>query len=275
MIDIRLHRRLRPDIVFFVCGIFLTVAACGILAAHARLFSQKRDTAVMIGTQLPELASSVSLLAASVEAERLFAQQALAAREEQASVYILPESSPVARSISLLQELSLAAGSVMQRAKFDSVPVDAGTIKTWKGIATFDGEFRAIANIITILGFSGDMMIRDVLSIEDQDVLLRVTESVAPLSLREAEDFLYLDLVEYAADPDSYEQRLFRDMPTDVMQSLRVMLLDAGLARIRIGLGDIAPVLLERKLWPMPLLRVTGLQRDGKSWLVRLEAYSR
>lgn len=275
MIDIRLHQRLGSGTAFFVCGILLTVAACGILAAHARLFSQKRDTAVMVGTQLPELSSSVALLAASVEAEQLFAEQALAAREEQASVYILPESSPVARSVSLLQELSLTTGPILYSVTFDSVPVDTGSTKTWKGRVILGGSFRSIATMITGLGFSGDMMIRDVLARADLETFLRATESAAPLSLRDAEDFLYLDLVEYAATPDSYEQRLFRDMPTAVMQSLRVLLLDAGLTRIRTGLRDIAPSLRERKLWPMPLLRVTGLQRDGERWVLQVEAYGR
>ena len=271
-------RRL-PAILAFILGILFVVVACGILASHARLFSVKRDTAVMIGTQLPELKSSVALLQASVEAEGLFAERALAAREEQASAYVFPKDSPVARTVSLLQETVLGlkgSGSLaLVKISFGRKAEDHGSVKTTQGIAVFRGSFQDIANVLTVLGYSGDMMVRDVLPVQDQQAFLREAERSAPLSLKTCEDFLYLDLVEYASAPDKAEGRLVADAPNDAMLQIRSALLQAGLASVRSALGPVASRLKTRELWPMPLLRVDSVARDADTWTVTLTAFSR
>lgn len=271
-------RRL-AELLAFVLGITFVVAACGVLTSHARLFSEKRDTAVMVGTQLPELKSSVALLEASVEAEKIFSTRALAAREEQAAAYVLPKGSPVARAVSAVQETVLAfkgGGSLaLQGISFDRTPEDHGSVKTIRGTMVLRGQFSEIADVLTVLGFSGDMMVRDVLKVADQQAFLREVEGTAPLTLKSAEDFLYLDLVEYASSPDKAEERLVSDAPTDVMLSIRSELLQAGLASVRAALGPVAGDLRSHELWPLPLLRIDSLARSGDTWTVKVTAFSR
>lgn len=271
--------RQRFGVGCFSAGLLLTALACGILASHARLFSQKRDTAVMIGTQLPKLKSTVSLLAASVAAEQMFARQALAAREEQASVYVLPQSSPGPRVVKTLQELSLALGKLgslrFEKLMFDPAVSDEGSIKKLTGHLTVRGSLQDTARLLTILGFGGDMMVRDAITPADQELFLRQTEASAPLSLPAAEDFLYLDLIEYASDPDAHEQRLLADMSVDTASALRAMLLSAGLADVRSAFTGIAPSLKERNLWPMPLFDVRSVTRDQDRWTVEFVTYGR
>jgi hypothetical protein len=267
-----------PLLAFFV-GIFCVVMASGILAAHARLFSQKRDTAVMIGTSLPEMKSSVALLEASVNAEQLFATQALAAREEQASAYILPLQSPVSRTVSAIQELVIALqhdrNITLQKLMFDPKVLDLGSHKETKGTMILNGSFDTVASLLTVLGYGGDMMIRDVLSVHDQQRFLEQVEKTAPLSLKRAEDFLYLDLVQYASMPDNEEQNILSDVSPDAVDTLRSFLLQAGLASVRSELPPVASHLQERTLWPLPLLRIMHLTRSGDIWTVDFIAYSR
>lgn len=271
------HRR-HVNIGLFVSGLLLFIGACGVLQSHARLFGQKRDTAVMVGTELPKLKSTVALLSASVEAERVFAEQAMAAREEQASVYILPNATPVTRLVSTVQELvnsvSKDSPMVVEKLTFDA-PADAGSYKTVKAHLTLRGSFQSLSRILAVLGFSGDMMVRDVLPIEVQEAFLSQIEALSPASLSRAEDFLYLDLIQYAAAPDKAEQRLFADVPTDAISEIRATVLEGGLAHVRSAFTGIATQLRERNLWPLPLLRVDQIVRDGERWTVEMTAYRR
>ncbi len=279
MADKKIARRRPAQILSFVLGIMLVVASCGVLAKHAQLFSEKRDTAVMVGTQLPELKSTVALLEASVGAERLFADRALAAREEQASAYVLPKDSPVARVVSAVQETVLGLKGdgplALQSIAFDRAPEDHGSVKTMHGTVVLKGRFTDIAAVLTVLGYGGDMMIRDVLPIADQQAFLRDVEGSAPLTLKGAEDFLYLDLIEYASAPDKSEERLVADAPTDVMLSVRSTLLQAGLASVRAALGPVAQALKTHELWPLPLVRIDAFSRSGDLWTVKVTTFSR
>lgn len=271
-----LRRRQIPGLLFFGGGALLVIAACGILASHARLFSQKRDTAVMVGTQLPELKTSVALLAASVEAEQLFTQQALAAREEQASAYVLPQGSPVRRGTSAMQEVAVAVGGLkLQTLTFAKSTEDHGSDKTIAGSFVVTGGFANVARMLAVLGYGGDMMIRDVIPVADQQEFLRLMEAASPLSLRGAEDLLYLDLAEYAADPDKREMEALVDIPTDAQSDVRTVLLSAGLAGVRDALGPVAKHLKQQSLWPLPLMRIDGFSRNGDRWTVQFTLFSR
>jgi len=272
-------RRLLSGLVAFALGMTFAIGACGVLASHARLFSQKRDTAVMIGTQLPELKSEVALLEASVEAEQIFAEQALFAREEQAAAYVLPEGSPVSRAVSAIQEIVIGFQQKdafrIQKLTFNASEEDHGSYKTIIGSMVLRGGFDETASLLSVLGFGGDMMVRDVLSVQDQQAFLSFIEANAPLSLKGAEDFLYLDLVQYAYAPDREEKRMLGDAPPDIADEARSMLLQAGLSGVRGSLGPVAEHLKMQNLWPLPLLRIGNLHRDGDLWTAALVLYAR
>ncbi len=271
--------RQTTGMISFVAGILLSIAACGVLASHASLFSQKRDTAVMIGIQLPELKTAVALLTANVEAERVFAEQARAAREEQASVYILPDGSPAPRTVKTLQEISRALGEDgdfnLEKLTFDDAPHDEGTFQTLTAHAVFRGSFQETARMLAVLGFGGDMMVKDVLHVQDEEAFLRQIEAARPLSLGRAEDFLYLDLLRYAAAPDKSEQYMLEDIPSAAVSDIRATLLDGGLADVRLAFAGLASRLLQTDLWPTPLMKVRRIERHGDRWLVEFALFRR
>ncbi len=264
-----------------VIGVILSVVACGMLAVHARSFSLKRDTAVMIGTTLPDLRSTVALLAANQQAEQFFAKNALTAREEQASVYILPDTPAAGRTIDSFQAISSVLSASMQQEgslqnlSFESNAIDRGGFQTIGAQMTLRGSFRFASAFLSVLSFSGDMMIRDVLSDDSTVTFLKKINASAPLSLKAAEDFLYTDLLEYAAEPDRIEQEMLQDLPVDTQGDIRSFVLASGLAAVRSSLTEIAPELKKNRVWPLPFVTVDALTREGQQWRVDLTFYRR
>lgn len=265
----------------FITGVVLCVAAVGLLVSYTRVFSEKRNTAVMIGTMLPELKSRVEILAANVEAEQAFQNDALAAREEQAAVYVLPENFPETRAVRSIQDI---AGTLTKDAEvavsvesltFDPKPVDHGSIKTLGGKLNLKGSYQAVARFLQILEFSGEMMLKDVFSSVFRDDFLRQIEAIAPLSLKAAEDFMYLDILQYAASPDKSEQRMLQDIPVQNLADTRAFILENGAAKVRLAFDGIAPGLHDRDVWPLPLMRIDQIQRDGDKWTVGFTLFSR
>ena len=98
-----------------------------------------------------------------------------------------------------------------------------------------------------------------------------------PLAFAEAaEEFLFGDLVTYAADPTAAEQRLLRDMQPEAATSVRTLLLTSGLSDVRGALSSVASRLKQQRLWPMPLMRIDGLDHDAdESWTVQLSVFGR
>ena len=274
-------RRPWIGVSLFTVGILLTVLSCGLLVLHTRSFSLKRDTAVMIGTTLPELKSSVELLSANAQAEQLFAQDALVAREEQASAYVLPNGPVSSRAVQVLSEIASAltknaGGNVsIQSLSFDAAATNLGSVKTVGAHLVLKGDFRSVARFFAVLSFSGDMMVRDVLSDQAADQFLKLVVSSSPLSLKAAEDFLYLDLLQYAAAPDTIEEAMTKDMPKDVAADVRTFLLQAGLAQVRSAFDKIATDLKDKNVWPMSLVSIVSLRRNGDVWTADVVFYRR
>ena len=259
----------------------LSAAAMGLIVSHVRLFSDKRDTAVMVGTSLPEKRSEVALLAANVEAEQIFQRDALVAKEEQASVYVLPDTSPVPRAVSSIQETVLALAQdgnetiSLQKLSFDTTAQEHGSYKSLSGSFVLKGTFQSVVRFLGILSLSGDMILKDVFTADAEQVFLRQVEASAPLSLRAAEDFLYIDLLQYAANPDQAEQRMLKDMPPEVASDLRTFILQSGAADIRSALSKVAKRLAERTVWPLPLLRIDHIVRGEGEWKVAVTLFGR
>lgn len=266
--------------LFFV-GVLSIILACGVIASHVRTFSVKRDTAVLIGTSLPELRTSVALLRSTVEAETLFARQARSAREEQAAAYIFPSGSPVPRAVLTLEQLSLALRDStngqfsLGSLTFSSKTENKGTHKILDGTAVMRGSFQDVARLLGVLSIGGDMMVRDALAPGVEEQFLRAIGTDQPLALRAAQDFLYLDLLEYALSPDLVEQGALSGVSDALRPTLRQMLLQGGLAEVRTALGPVAERLKERNVWPIPLIQVTSLSREGSEFRVGLGLLSR
>jgi hypothetical protein len=272
--------RRHAGVALFLAGAFLVVVSAGLLARHAAAFSGKREHAVEIGSALSIKHSTVTLHAAQLEAERAFVRGALTAREEQAEVYVLPDTSPVPRMVKALDELSrilTKAGSEVHvdRIVFDASPEDHGTFKSLRGTTVFHGSYQSVARLLGLLSFSGDMMLKDVLPASVQETLLQDIEAAAPLSLRAAHDFLYLDLLQFALDPSRQEDQMFADVPPEVVLDMKAFLIEQGTGPLRTTFEGIAPAIKASSIWPLPLVRVERVVRHGADWEVTMVVYMR
>ena len=267
-------------IVGFITGLLLAISACGMLAAHAQRFAGKRDEAVVIGTALPKLKANVSLLRASVSAEKLFAEEGLASREEQAEVYLLPDKSPAPRIAKIAGDIgsTIGTGFNVERVEFAAAQDSSrerNTEKTLPVSMRLRGNFQQVSRFLGILGMSGNMMVKDILSEETQESFLQKIENIAPLSIERATKFLYLDLLSYAANADEEEARILEDLPEEAAGSIRALLLSGGLGSVRAALAEGAAELRAKSVWPLPLLRADSLVRKGDVWEVGMTGFFR
>jgi hypothetical protein len=279
--NLSLLKRL-SGLTLFAMGAVLTVIACALLALHVQRFQAKRDTAMMIGSTLPALKSDVALLQATVEAEELFARVALASKEEQVRAYVLPEGSPVPRFTKALQETVLAIGAItgsslsLERIKVDPASLPkVGGVTPIKAEIVLRGSFFSVARLLAVLATSGQMTVRDALTPAGQDLFLRIIEEQAPLSLKAAQELLYTSVINYAAHPDLSEQAVMAEVPAATLTDVRSTLLTAGLATLRTTFQDLGAVLAARDVWPLPLMSVESLSRNGDQWTVGVVMYRR
>lgn len=274
------RHRLTVELCGFALGCVAFLVACGLLVSYAQLFGLKRDTALMIGTTLPEKKAAVALLKANTEAEELFQSESLASREEQAQVYVLPLGSPGPRIADVVSEVvrtihSTPGATLSLQTLTIGAPVDQGKQKAFSVHIVLRGSFQSVSRLLQILDIGGQMLVRDAISESAREQFLSQVEESAPLSLKGATDFLYLDLLAYAALPDALEEQSLKDIPADILASVRAQLLKAGLAGVRSAFDGIAQDLRDRRIWPLPLLSVQSMTRAGDTWTVGMVGYGR
>ncbi len=263
-------RRDLTGIGLFLLGVFLTIIACGVLGKSAGLLSRKKDTALTVGTMLPELTSSVTLLRATVAAERVFTEQSLLSQEEQAQAYVLSDHSPVPRFVASVQTIvtAIGPGLKVESIAFDTPSAPVKGIRSYTGRIVLRGTYQDVSRFLGILDLSGKALIRDVLPAASVQSFLSLVEESSPLALKDAVRFLYTDLLAYASAPDQAEKQALRDLPASVLPDVRSLLLQGGLSQVRAALFDVAPSIRSADTWPLPLLSITRLERDSERFTV-------
>lgn len=269
------------SMIALAAGIAGVVAGAWLLLGHLDAFGPKRDVAVLVGSSLPQLRSRVALLSANVEAEKLFGIEKHASREEQAAAYILPPRPEGSRAAAALQEAASALSAngatvTVQSLSFASAATEVDGHGELSGTLRLAGASENVLRLLTIVEFGGAISVRDALSPKAVRTFLETVEREAPLALPAAEEFLFSDLLTYAADPAAAEQRLLRDVPPESAAPIRTMLLSSGLSNVRSALSPVATRLKQQRLWPMPLIRLDGLEHEGDgAWVVQLTIFGR
>lgn len=265
----------------FWVGMLFAFVACGIMIAIGRSVAARRDAALTVALELPFLRSSVAVLEAATHAERLFVETSLTSHEELAAAYVLPVGSSASRLVASLDDIAdaLAQRGVSVRIhRVDSGPAsqpnDEGVV-TAPITLTISTDDRTAARFLEIVELGSSMLVRDALEPMAERALLSALDASAPGALPAAARFLATDLLDYAAQPDVVEGRMFADVPSDIADRLRALLLRHGLGSVRSALGDIAPMIRATHAWPLPLVRVESFVREGDRLTIVLTAFSR
>jgi hypothetical protein len=252
--------------VFFGMGCLLVLLAVSLFTIRLADAASLRARSLQLGDRLTELKTSIALLTATIEAERFYGSTSREAFEEQASVYVLPERLDTARVIKLFSSLTRMvsvseAQCTVSRLTFDDREHGNGTAFVPAHL-TLSCNAAQTARILSILGYTGNMIVADALGSHASEFLLMVQEK-APVSLSDAYTLLHTDIATYAASPEDSEGRLLGGFSVQDALDLKTFLLTSGLADARTVLAGPAEELKAARLWPLPLLSIDSMTFNG------------
>ncbi len=227
-----------------------------------------------IGAELPALASQVSALKAGLALTQAYGMDIFSRYEEQAAVYILPETVDRARVVRVLQETALALRSQGEAVQIDDLSFGSDPASLTLTLA-LSGDPQAVAHFLSLLDLSGRITLSDVLGKDATDQFLLAVSVQSPLSMPAASLFLALDPLQYALDPLTAEDKLFADVPAAQAAALKSDLLDSPVGALRSQLTPIATVLKAKRVWPLPLLSVNRMDREQNKWTVDVKLFER
>ncbi len=245
-------------------GIAAMILALTLFFVRTHKLSTMREEAVRVGNRLPELRAEIRLLEARISADEAYGSDLRASLEEQAAAFVLPESVDAAHAQRVVREIVSALGRTEAGSlTINSLRFTPADDESASLLLTGNGTEQEVAALFGVLQWGGYLTVQDALGAHS-DAFLKTVEQLSPLSLPTIEEFLRTDLLTYAVDPDSLEQRLFRDMSPSLAAELRTMLLQSGLGRVRLTLTPVAKTLKERRAWPLPLFELAELSlEDG------------
>jgi hypothetical protein len=272
----------------FVAGI-ATLAFSGVLIAdHARAVRETQD-ALPVAQRLPGLRHRLAVLRAQLEVADLEAAVRATPEEEQLRVHVLPDSAAlesVLGTFELLRDQLTADGqlqsmSAIQAGEPEPVPGMEG-LQSFPLTVSFSGTDQAAETLNLFMEIAGSLTVGDVLTSVETEKLLIATEEENPVAVTALEQFLAVSLLQYARNPERYEDLLARSFGSpDFLNRLHGILEASRLpaARFLLG-GKFGGALEERHLWPLRFLTVdkSTLERtgDGQARLeLRLMAYVR
>lgn len=269
--------RLHPLAPFLV-GIFLAILACGMIVSIGRSFRLSRQAAITIAAELPSIRAKVALLRAITDAEESFAATGMTSRAELAEAYILPARSPSPRLASSLSDIAAAltrAGIPLHidRLHIGDASDAGGNLRTYDATLSVIADEEAIARFIHLIEIGSTMMVHDVLESSVRDTVRRMTEEASPSSLPALERFFLTDILTYAIESDAREMAVVEKMPASTRDAVRAALLRGGLASVRSALHDIAAPLRTKASWPMPMMALRSIHRDGSRFLLNLTVF--
>lgn len=280
MVNIRNILKRLNEPTMLIVGLTLIVGSSLLLSTHASAFGTARTSAMTLGSALPSLRSQVALLESSVQARQIFGAEADAAREEQASIFILPKDPDTARMVSVLHAIAQAlredgADITIDAITFDKQVMTSGDHRALPTTVSMHGNLASVSRLTSILKLAGVLSVSDALAPGAGKEFTQMVESMHTLSLPAAERFLALNLADYAAEPDGAESRLTQDLSIDDAVSLRTFLLKSGLSDVRLTLGEVATTLRDKCLWPMPLVHIDSLEGNGSVWTLKMGLLAR
>lgn len=266
------------------CGAL--VASCLLVFAQVRSIHQLKDEALPTMAALPALTARLTALDEQVELMELQRLLSTGDQDEVIRAFVLPDGPEVERLLAQLEimtETLRAQGVLMSvspvqigkaeiEGELQSFPIDVEMQTTQEGKDLFLGAVR----------LSGLLTVSDALPADETAMLLRLTEKENPAGIAALEQhFLSVDLLRYARDPQSYENRLMASFPSESFADSFQAVRSSGVlsdARRLLG-GKLGDLLDEQNLWPMRLLDIENVSvreiGNGEVMVkMRLKAYS-
>lgn len=277
MVNRTFHRRFPYT---FILGVLLIILSCFLLFAHIRSLAIKKNTALSVGLALPALRTQVTLLKATVEAEKVTGTDMLAALEQQSAVTIFPQDQSTARFARTVPVLISAIDAGRQQLVFDQLqfaptPVTFDSHVERTATVSLRGSLRDVSQFLSLLELQGTLTIADVLGPKVSADFLRQVEKNSPASLAAASSFLLMDILRYSLDPQAAEKTVLQDMDTTTAADVHTLLLSGGLSTVRSMLSPVASKIKTERVWPLPLASIDSVSEKNGAWVITFRLLTR
>jgi hypothetical protein len=268
-----LHR-FRPFAAWTASALLMTCTLF-LLLRHAQAVRSMRETGLPAAIRLMRIEERAAVLQAQNEAAQLHAALRTGTETEILRLSVLPEE-PARETLFALWDIlfahlrahehirslpTLTMGDVRQQhgdgLTWRTYPFSFTVTTTEEGLRIMDA-FMHVAGMLTV---------SDLLSDQDIDRLLLLTEKQNPAAITSLEHFLSADLLRFAQAPQAYEDQLTGALTSPLFaEEVRGMFAHTQRRDALLLLREIAPLLQEHRLWPMRFLSVdtaTITEQDG------------
>lgn len=277
--------RLNPGHHLMIAGV-LIVGSGLLLWGHAGAVRDMREIGLPAAVALPHMEKRIALLQEQNEIAEVQAEVRGGSQEDLLHLYVIPEEDDIDRLLATFdvvfsymeQKRLLKSFSDITVGEREDVSENLAALPiTFEADLTDDG----LKQLLTIIDFSGLLTVSDLLSQDDIDMALALTERENPAAIAALEQFLGTDLLRYAEEPKSYEEQLKKSFVSPASETALMNFFQSDhLRAAKDRMNELGPILRSQKMWPSRLLTVdAAAYRDVGNGIVhasvKLKAYVR
>jgi len=292
MITLQSLQRLRTTRNLLLAGSVALMFSGLLMYSFTLQIREVKDVALPAALALPSLEKRLFVLQEQTELGELQEAIGNGSQDEKVRMYILPPQDEIDR---LIETFDLFLRRWQQKRIVTHVtPLAVGTASgtTVSGVdeplfstrLSFEADVTSegLDQLLLFIDLAGNLTVNDALDEAARGELLRLTEEENPAAVTALEQFLSADLLAYVKDPGSTERQLLRAFASDTFaDGFRQIIAGSLLPKAEsLFSDDILTAMDTGKLWPVRMLRITGLSitpvTDTQSHVaVTLEALSR
>lgn len=262
------------------------MSSAALLWMHAGAVRDMREVGLPAAIALPQMEKRIALLQEQNEIAEVQAEVRGGSQLDLLHLYVLPQEDDIDRLLAtfdvvfsyLEQKRLLTSFSDIRIGEREDVSEGVQSLPiTFEADLTPDG----LKQLLLFTDISGLLTVGDLLSQDDIDAALALTEQENPAAIAALEQFLSTDLLRYAEEPKPYEEQLKKSFVSPASETaLMNFFYSDELREAKELMKDLGPILREQKMWPSRLLTVdTAAYRDAGNGLVHvamtLSAYVR
>jgi len=260
-----------------------------LLTQHAVSVLEVREISAPLVADIPQFERRLALLTDQIELAELHEATRTGSQKEHINVFVLPEEIDFDRLLSVFNVVESELKSqgllaeISEISLSDPLPSEEESLEERTLSIHFAAHEDGVHAFLSLVKFAGLITVGDLLSVDEQRLLLQKTEEENPAGVIAMEQFLSANLLSYARDPKTYEAQLLRSFSSpSFVKTLQDTLQSSSMRDARRVLGGgIGKRLRQNNLWPLPLMTLDEVSiRAGGAprWSVlsvKVKVYSR
>ncbi|MBM3230906.1 hypothetical protein FJZ28_01105 [Candidatus Peregrinibacteria bacterium] len=254
--------QLHPVLCYLSGAGLLSIAAL-LMVLHVNTISRVRDVSVPIVSEIPQLERRLALLQEQTELTELHAATIVGSPEEHIRIFALPEQTDLGRLMAVFDVVREVYGREGTLTEMSDIvmgdAVDKGNgLRAQTVSLEFIAHEDAMRSVLLLIRLAGLMTVGDALSEQERALLLQAVETENPAGIIALEEFLSVQLQDFAENPKLYEDQLLRSFSTPAFLNTFHAAIRSSLLREAQELlsSDLGGVLVRYKLWPLQIMTV-------------------